>query len=307
MRKALNALAILLALGTPVAVAIGSPGPVHTFRDGAGLPAMVVVPPGSVLLGSSEIETTREGRAPALAASEHPQRTVTFERGFAMSQAHVTQAEFARFVRATRRDMAGCVVAIAGKWSEGRLADYDFRNPGWRQRGNEPAVCVDWDDATAYVAWLSVRTGKHYRLPHEDEWEYAARGGRETARWWSDGISAICAHANGGDRAYAATMPDDKSANLACRDGYARTNPVDRFPANPFGLHDMLGNAWQWTADCFTPVAGRAAPGRSCQARSIRGGSWHNGVAILRAATRFSLPPTMRSSSLGFRVVRDMP
>lgn len=304
MPKILIAMAALVSLaGSQTAEAKVA----RVFRDGSGLPEMVAVPPGSALLGSTEAETTREGRTPALAAYEQPQRSVRFARGFAISRGHVTQAEFARFVRATHRDMAGCVVAIDGKWSDGRLSAYDFRNPGWTQRGDEPAVCVDWADASAYAAWLSARTGQQYRLPREDEWEYAARGGRATARWWGDGSEDICARANGGDKAYAATMPDDKSANLACGDGATRTNAAGRFPANPFGLYDMLGNAWQWTADCFALVPGTAPAAAPCKARSIRGGSWHNSVATLRAATRFSLPPTMRSSSLGFRVVRDWP
>lgn len=267
---------------------------------------MVVIPPGEVLLGSSEAETTREGRAPALAAFERPRRKVRFARPFAIGRAHVTQAEFARFVRATRRSMTGCVVATDGRWSDGPLAAHDYRRPGWKQPANEPAVCVNWGDAVAYAAWLSARTGQRYRLPTEEEWEYAARGGTESARWWGDS-GAICAHANGGDRTYAAIMPSDTTANLGCSDGFARTSPPRSFPANPFGLHDMLGNAWQWTADCFTPVPGGPQPDPPCAARSIRGGSWHNGPATLRSATRFSLPPSMRSSSLGFRLVRELP
>lgn len=276
------------------------------FRDGPGLPLMVVVPMGSAVLGSSEAETAREGRLPALAAAEHPQRYVRFHHAFAVSRGHVTQAEFARFAEATGRAMAGCVVLLDGKWSEGPLPAHDFRHPAWKQRSDEPAVCVDWADANAYAAWLSQRTGHRYRLLSEDEWEYAARGGTETARWWGDDPADICTRANGGDEAYAKTMPSDKTANLACGDGFARTNPPGRFPANPFGLRDMLGNAWQWTADCFSGAPGTAPLGEPCKARSIRGGSWHSSVAILRSATRFSLPQTMRSSSLGFRVLREL-
>jgi formylglycine-generating enzyme required for sulfatase activity len=275
-------------------------------RTSVDLPAMTIIPAGSVLIGSTEAETTREGRTPAFAAFEHPRHRVTFTHPFAVSTTDITRAQFADFVKATRRDMNGCVVAIDGKWSKGPLPDHSFFNPGFVQRDDEPAVCVDWADANAYAAWLSARTGQHYRLLTEDEWEYAARAGTQTARWWGDDPGDICAHANGGDQLYAAAMPADKSANLACSDGYAHTNPVTRFPANPFGLHDMLGNVWQWVDNCFSPVPGQAVPATPCAARTIRGGSWHNSASTLRAATRFSLPPDMRSSSLGFRVMREV-
>jgi formylglycine-generating enzyme len=270
------------------------------FRDAPFAPQMVVIPAGRAMIGSTEAETEREGRSAAAAMAERPRREIAFDQPFAVGKHHVTLAEFSAFVRATKRPMAGCVVVIGGKWSDGPQPDRDFRNVGWKQRADEPALCVAWADAVAYAEWLSHRTGHRYRLLTEDEWEYAARGGTATARWWGDGREQLCRRANGGDRTYAAVMPEDKTANLACADGFAYTNPAGRFPPNPFGLHDMIGNAWQWVGACFT----RDEP---CTARSIRGGSWHNGPAVLRAATRFSLPPTMRSSSLGFRVMRELP
>jgi formylglycine-generating enzyme required for sulfatase activity len=275
------------------------------FRDRPFAPEMTVIPAGAAILGSPEAETVREGRAPALAAFERPQRRVAFPKPFGMATHHVTRAEFAAFARATGRPMAGCVVLAGGKWSEGPDPAYGWNKPGWPQRGDEPVTCVNWDDAAAYARWLSARTGAAYRLPSEAEWEYAARAGTATARWWGDGATGMCARANGGDRDYAAVLPADTTANLTCSDGYAFTSPVSRYPANPYGLHDMYGNAWQWTADCFAPVPGTAPPG-DCKARSIRGGSWHSSVATLRSATRFSLPPALRSSSLGFRVMREM-
>ena len=309
MRRAIRSLTspalAFLAIAVITASADISQARSATRDDRANLPAMTVIPAGSALLGSTEEETTREGRTPAFAAFEHPRHRVTFTRPFAVSTTDITRAQFAAFVRATGRDMNGCVVAIDGQWSKGPLPDYSFRNPGFIQGDDEPAVCVNWADASAYTAWLSARTGKHYRLLTEDEWEFAARAGTQTARWWGDSVSDICDHANGGDRLYAAAMPGDKSANLACSDGYTHTNPVGHFPANPFGLRDMLGNAWQWVNDCFAPVPGQTATATACAARTIRGGSWHNSASTLRAATRFSLPPDMRSSSLGFRVMRE--
>ena len=276
--------------------------PGRVFRDAPGLPQMVVVPAGRGTIGSTSAETEREGRAAAQAAAEHPQRSVDFASPFAVGRSHVTRAEFASFVRATKRDMAGCVVLSAGKWSEGPDPKHSFLSPGWKQAPNEPAVCVSWNDAIAYADWLSRRTGVRYRLLTETEWEYAARSGSSTARWWGDDRDSLCRRVNGGDRAYTAVMPSDKTANLHCSDGFAYTSPAGRFASNAFGLHDMLGNAWQWTRDCFP-----AASDKPCKMRAIRGGSWHNGPSVLRSATRFSLPADLRSSSLGFRVMRELP
>ncbi|MDH7973234.1 formylglycine-generating enzyme family protein [Sphingomonas sp. AR_OL41] len=298
---------VMLALLSAAPASARERLPGATFREARDTPQLVVVPAGHVMLGSTEAETKREGRPAAVAAFERPQREVAFERPFAVGKFHVTRREFAAFVRATKRPMHGCVVVIDGKWSDGPQPGFDYRHVGHVQRDDEPALCVNWDDANAYVAWLSAKTGARYRLLSEAEWEYAARGGTTTARWWGDDVAALCTHANGGDRNYAATMPADKGANLGCSDGFARTSPVGHFPPNPFGLYDMLGNAWQWVADCFTPVPGAPAPPGPCAGRSIRGGSWHNGAASLRPAVRFSLPPTMRSSSLGFRVMRELP
>lgn len=294
----------LLMVPMPAAARDRHPG--DSFRDFRAAPIMVVLPAGRALLGSTEAETTREGRTPAFALWERPQRAVTFDHSFAVGRYHVTRREFAAFAQATNRPMAGCVIASGGKWSDGPVAANSYADVGQRQRDDEPALCVNWADANAYAAWLSARSGARYRLLTEAEWEYAARGGTATARWWGDDAASICTRANGGDRAYATAMPADKTANLACTDAFAFTSPVAHFPANPFGLHDMLGNAWQWVADCFTPVPGAVAPQGECQTRAIRGGSWHNSVSTLRSATRFSLPPTMRSSSLGFRVMREL-
>ena len=277
------------------------------IRDASYAPDMVVLPVGVAVLGSTPAETTREGRAPAYAAYEQPQREVRFEKPFAVGRHHMTKRQFAAFAKATKRVMTGCLVAQDGKWAPEPSPRNGYTKVGFRQGQDEPALCVNWDDANAYAAWLSQKTGARYRLLTEDEWEYAARGGAATARWWGDEVASICMRVNGGDKAYAAAMPEDKTANLACSDGFAFTNPVKHFAPNPFGLHDMFGNAWQWVADCFSPTPGAPAQETPCKARSIRGGSWHNSVSTLRAATRFSLPPTMRSSSLGFRVMRELP
>jgi formylglycine-generating enzyme required for sulfatase activity len=219
----------------------------------------------------------------------------------------VTVAQFDRFVKATGRNVfGGCTVDMAGTWGLGATRSY--LDPAFPQTEEHPAVCVTWDDAKAFADWLSAQTGHRYRLLHEREFEYASRGGTTTARWWGDGQEDLCRHANGADQSFDRANPGDPKANLTCDDGYAGTSPVGRFPANPFGLHDMVGNAWEWTADCFRDNYDPATPqppDDGCKRRAIRGGSWHNYPNVLRAANRFWLSPDNRSSSIGFRLARE--
>lgn len=278
--------------------------PGHAFRDRSWAPEMVVVPGGTYMMGSTEAETTREKRNPAYAAYEHPQTQVTVPT-LAVGKYHVTRGDYARFVKATKRPMPeSCNIVSNGKW--GIVAGKSFADVGFQQTDRDPVACVVWDDATAYAAWLSQETGHHYRLLHETEWEYAARGGTGTARFWGDSQDDLCAHTNGGDLSFDKILPGEADTNRRCDDHYPFTNPGGKFPPNPFGLYDMIGNLWQWTADCFSEALpiGPQQPDPTCKRRSIRGASWHNYPSALRAANRFWLPTDMRSSSIGFRVVR---
>ena len=201
------------------------------------------------------------------------------------------------------------LVAVTGHESAGRRLDEIQPN----LRGYSDLVYQkEIPDAEAYVAWLTKSTGHEYRLLHEAEWEYAARAGTAESRWGGDDPAALCRFANGADLSYDKARPGEPNTNKTCDDGYVFTNPVNAMPANPWGLHDMLGNLWQWTADCFTPkysagpsVATVAIAGGDCTQRVVRGGSWHNYPDALRSAARFALPNTLRSSSIGFRVLRQ--
>jgi formylglycine-generating enzyme required for sulfatase activity len=161
-------------------------------------------------------------------------------------------------------------------------------------RARHPVITASWDDAQSYVRWLSERTGRNYRLPSEAEWEYAARAGTTTVYWWGDEIGY--GHANCTD----------------CGgqwDGQ-QTQPVGSFPANPFGLHDMLGNVWQWVEDCWNdgylgaPDDGSAWTIGNCRARVIRGGGWDNNQFSLRSGGRLWAFSGQRSIDIGFRVAR---
>jgi formylglycine-generating enzyme required for sulfatase activity len=154
-----------------------------------------------------------------------------------------------------------------------------------------PAVNVSWKDASAYAAWLSARTGKRYRLPSEAEWEYAARAGAETAFAFGGALSAR-------DAAFDGSLPFRGEAGASLRG----PKPVASYPANDFGLFDMHGNAWEWTADCWgAPRGGR------CSMRVLKGGAWNTGGWRLRAAHRIGKAENAREYDNGFRVVRELP
>lgn len=271
---------------------------------------MVPLPAGRFVMGAADSEEDCEHLADEFRDRSRPQREVTIGR-FAAGRHEVTRAQFQAFVEATGRAMGGCFF-----WAGTRFESDDarsWRDPGFAQDDSHPAVCTSWDDASAYARWLSAKTGRPYRLLSEAEWEYAARAGTTTSRFWGDDGHRSCAYANGADRATAARAPEAGAFGIAdCDDGHAHTAPVGSFPANSFGLHDMLGNVGEWTADCWNPsYHGAPSDARpmaegDCSMRAVRGGSWDDAPAGLRAAYRVGSPTTIRLYSRGFRVARDL-
>ena len=243
-------------------------------RDCPQCPEMVRIPSGSFLMGSPPGETDRD-------SDEGPQHQVTIGYAFSLGKYEVTRGEFGAFVQAT-----------------GHRAEGDWRNPGFDQTERDPVVNVSWNDAKAYVAWLSRTTGKTYRLPSEAEWEYAARAGTTTARYWGEHHQDACRYANVDD------------AEHGCRDGYAKTAPVGKFQPNRFGLYDMLGNVWEWTEDCSNgsyagaPVDGSSWQRGDCSRRVLRGGSLYGSPGLVRAANRIRGATGSHNSVGGFRVAR---
>ena len=189
--------------------------------------------------------------------------------------------------------------------------DASWRAPGFVQGDGHPVVCVSWTDAQAYVRWLSEETGKGYRLPSEAEWEYAARGGKTTSRYWGNGSSAQCAHANGADAS--AKRVHSGWPVASCDDGVVHTASAGSYDANAFGLFDVLGNVWEWTEDCWHGTyAGAPGDGSAwtrsgdCGLRVLRGGSWDLRPRVLRSALRDRNTTGIRVSSAGFRVSRTL-
>ena len=266
--------------------------PGDVFQDCPECPEMVVIPPGEFVMGSLESETAREAVPAEFATRERPQHTVRIERAFSLGKYEVTFAEW-----------DACV-------TDGGCNRYRPNDEG-RGRGERPAKSVSYDDAKAYVRWLSRKSGKEYRLPSAAEWEYAARAGTTTARFWGDDADRGCGYANVHDRTSVSENEFDWQHH-ECDDGYARTAPVGSFAANAFGVHDMLGNVEEWTEDCWNgsyedaPTDGSAWRSGDCSVRVLRGGSWGDYPWLVRAAFRQGLGAEHSTSFIGFRVAMTL-
>ncbi len=278
------------------------------FRDCNSCPRLVLIPAGNFVMGSPDANAghAEEGRG----EDEGPMHNVRIA-AVAFGQTEVTRGEFAEFVKSTKYSVGDkCWALKEGKFEE--ISGLNWRNPGFPQTDKHPVTCVNWDDATAYTKWLSRKTGKHYRLPTEAEWEFAARGGTTTARYWGDKPDDACAYANTGDKTVQAAILGASSWTVhQCTDGYVFTAPVGSFKANDVGLYDMLGNVWEWTEESYHPNYINAPTDASIwqgdgEKRTLRGGSWNNGPRNVRAAVRNSNDPRLRFSIFGFRVVRDI-
>ena len=156
-----------------------------------------------------------------------------------------------------------------------------------------PVEMVSWSDAQEFVKKLSEKTGKNYRLPSEAEWEYAARARSQTAYSFGDNEGEL--------------------GRFGCfnQNSKGTTHPVGEKQVNSFGLHDMHGNVWEWTQDCWNgdytnaPADGSAWISGDCSRRVVRGGSCANNPQILRSASRSRLTSAVRNYFIGFRVARD--
>jgi formylglycine-generating enzyme required for sulfatase activity len=300
-RMAALTLWLLACCGSGTAISL-EPG--ASFKECADCPTMMVVPAGSFTMG---FEGGEEGRY------EGPVRKVTVGKSFAVGLYEVTQAEYRAFVEATgRTGPAGCNVLRRGTNKLERDESLSWRDPGYGRppRDDDPVACISWDDAQAYVAWLRRISGQPYRLLTEAEWEYVARAGSASAYPWGEDPDQACLHGNVYDRSGSALGFPVKPA--ACDDGYEQIAPVGRFRANRFGLHDLVGNVWEWVEDCYempygaTPVDGSAQRLKGCDRRGSRGGGWRSDVSRQRPSFRGRDPSTLLSAVFGLRVARDL-
>ncbi len=276
---------VLVVLVTGSACAEGKPAG-SAFTDCDVCPEMVVLPAGEFVQGSDKVESGH--------LDEKPQRVVKIARPFAVAKTETTFAQW-----------DACV-------ADGKCPRADDAGFG---RGKFPAVNLSWNEARGYVAWLSARTGKSYRLLSESEFEYAARAGTKTAWFWggNDDKKKTCEYANLHDEKGKEAHPNYVWSHVLCNDGVAENAETGRYQPNPFGLHDMLGNVREWVEDCHqTGYAGAPDDGSvrkhegKCEKRVVRGGGWLDGPSTARSAYRYSEEEGMRNYQTGFRVARDL-
>jgi formylglycine-generating enzyme required for sulfatase activity len=254
---------------------------------------MVAISAGEFLMGSPATEAQRE--------SGEAQITIRIANSFAVGRYAVARGEFAAFV--TESGYApggGCHIYTGSTWRQQSTADW--RSPGFSQTDRHPVVCMNWNDAKVYVAWLSKKAGLAYRLPSDSEREYVTRAGTSSTFWSGPKIDASQANYDG------ATNSEFGSASSWRK----ITVPVDTFVANAWGLHNVHGNVWEWTEDCWNasntgnPATGAARGSGDCTHRVLRGGSWSVAARFLRAAVRVKGYPVFRSSAQGIRVARTL-
>ena len=232
-------------------------------------PEMVTIPAGRFRMGCVSGQDCRD--------NELPVHEVRISEAFAVSKYEVTLA-----------DWDACVL-------DGGCGGYRPDGEGWG-RGTRPVINVSWDDAQAYVRWLSSQTGEEYRLLSEAEWEYVARAGSETAYSWGNGIGSNRANCDG----CGSQWESRQSA------------PVGSFEANALGVHDMHGNVWEWVEDCWNgSYEGAQADGSAwrtgdCNLRVLRGGSWDFNPRSLRSEGRGGDATGIRDDDVGFRLARSI-
>ncbi len=296
---------LLMALSACVSVPQRAAGTV--FQDCPECPQMVVVPPGQFDMG--EAEGAEAGRF------EGPVRRVRIDYSYAVGRFELTNAQYRRFVEATGHATAGtgCNVVSQGKLIAMPGSSWADPSYGRSIADNEPVACIRWSDAVAYVAWLSGRTGKRYRLLTEAEWEYAARAGTQGRFTWDAAdMRAACLVANVHDLAGARGPEKLPFPPVDCDDGHVGVAPVGSLAPNAFGLYDMIGNVWEWIEDCYempygaAPVDGSVQLAVGCDRRGARGGSWRTDVARNRPAFRGRDPDALTSQLFGTRVARDL-
>lgn len=279
------------------------PGALEIWDDVAA-PRLIVIPAGEFTMGSPSSEAGREDR-------ENPRHRVRMAYPLAVGLYPVTVMEFAMFVAETGHQVANqCQTFVEDKWDNS--VGCTWRTPGFKQGDDSPVVALDWNDAQAYVTWLSKRTGKRYRMLSEAEYEYATRAGTTTAYWWGEDATAACEYANGADLDAKAHKDFGKWRVNNCHDGYVHTAPVTTLKANAFGLFGMAGNSWSWVADCWNdsyynaPADGSANLAGICTQHIVRGGSWAERPEMLRSAKRGWNYATVRFAMNGLRVAREL-
>jgi len=295
--------------------------------------ALVRIPAGEFLMGSDESIASLQKDFPLMERErlddlrdEAPVHRVRITKNFYMGRTEVTVGQFRQFLKASGYVPESIADGTGGygynaaftpnpgersEQFEGRDPRYSWRNPGFPQTDEHPVVNVTWNDAQAMAQWLSKTEGKTYRLPTEAEWEYAARAGTRTRYHGGDDPQVLLKIANSFDTDSRKQWPKFAQHAHKSSDGFAFTAPVASFAPNAFGLYDMHGNAWEWTADLYdenyyahSPVDDPQGP-KEGNVYVRRGGSWHTWPLYLRSSYRNWNSPQTRYVLVGMRLVME--
>lgn len=269
----------------------------QTTKSAPLIPELIPIPAGNFTMGCT---AGWDDSAGGCRSNEYPAHSVDIN-AFRLGRYEVTVGQFKHFVSeanyltTAEQNKQGCSIADPknlGSW----IIDPEthWRKPGFVQTDSHPVVCISWTDTQSYLKWLNTKTQNQYRLPSEAEWEYAARAGRVTAFYWG----------GKGDHRFA------NYQGTSAKDEWKHTAPVGRYSSNDFGLHDMSGNAWEWTASCWrkdyqTPETSSAECANKTNRRARRGGGWDNSPPSIRSAYRSSGSELERSYLYGFRIAHD--
>jgi formylglycine-generating enzyme required for sulfatase activity len=265
-----------------VALGIVRPSQYVADLDGGVTMKLVGIEPGEFLMGSPPSEESR--------CADEFQHKVRLTKPLMMGIQPVTRRQFAAFANATAHESGSEKEDqrhIPVSENRGKVSGQSWQKPGFAQTDDHPVVCMSWNDAMAFVQWLSRKKAKRFRLPTEAEWEYACRAGTTTP--FHVGLTISTSEAN-----YRGEV----------------TTPVDFYKPNPWGLYDMHGNVWEWCSDRYGEYprgeVEDPAGGSADWPRVLRGGSWASDRRGCRAAFRGKLSPDHRYFNVGFRICLDL-
>lgn len=242
------------------------------FTDSTGM-TFKLIPAGTFTMGSPNSEADR-------GSDEGPQHQVTISQAFYMQTTEVTQGQWQSVMESNPSDFISC-------------------------GSNCPMERISRDDIQTFLTNLNALGQGTYRLPTEAEWEYAARAGTTTSRYWGNNPDEACQYGNVRDQA------EGSEALHNCNDGYGSTTaPVASFLPNAWGLHDMMGNVWEWVADWYsstyyTSVTVTDPQGPNSGSYQLRGGSWHSAPPAIRSANRCGDHLAWPCGPVGFRLLRE--
>ncbi|WMO14613.1 formylglycine-generating enzyme family protein [Pseudoalteromonas piscicida] len=272
------------------------------------VPPMVNIPAGDFIMGTTGGEKQAQ-----------PAHKVSLS-AFQLGKYAVTVAEFSKFAAATgyspdsscndfidAEGLRGPDHKGSGRWDKHRYNYSEY----------QPVTCISWQDANNYAAWLSEQTGQQYRLPTEQEWEYATKANTTSRYFWGDDPlqTEACQYGNFADlsgeqvnnRLYSYSNKGFIE-HLNCDDGEAYNAIVGLYRPNPFGLYDMVGNVSQFLNSCFNPqgyVSDAAADPASCEFLATRGGNWHYPAQPHSNRGRFKREGWNVAAGIGFRLAMD--